>query len=699
MIASWTENVEGIKKTKSRKLILLIVITSLPFLIGSYAYAATAPDPPTGLSAIAIYPTVVSLSWSPPQHNGSSAITGYKLEWKTPTMAYSAHVPINLGNVTKYNQTALTTGTTYIYRVSAVNAFYTSDPSVETSATPKSTSTPPKNIRPNPPTGLIATSNSATQINLSWNPPADNGGYPVTGYKIQYKIDSGSFANLTLNTGTTIPSYSHTGLSSSHTYTYQVFAINSAGTSNGSNTASAIPTQVATVPTSPTSLRATSASPTSISLSWTAPANSGGSAILGYKIEYKIGTGTYAVLVANTGTSATSFMNTGLTAGTTYTYRVSGINSLGTGSPSNDASAVPAKTLAPSVTAMAVSPTEIDLSWIPPSETYGQLIMGYKIDQKFSSTGAFDTIVDNTGQTTSYAVRGLKTDKTYTFTVTALFSGGGESTPSPEVSATPTSTSKPPPVSAPPQQSPLLPDPPTGLNATIVSPTSVKLLWITPPNVGKPVITGYQIEFKIGSGTWSVLSSNAGTSTSYLHAGLAAGAYFYRVSSISSVGTSTPSTTTSVVLVSNSTIPPPPPIIESSGGMVPVTNTDYSVRYTESGGKVLGITADQTTFSLNIQVTAKSNGTLSLDLPRELVDAKKADGSDDDFIVVTGNQILLKFTEAKGSTQRSLQIDIPAGTTEVTIYGTHVVPEFPISALVLVIAIIPVLFLSKKIVN
>src|SRR5438876_294244 len=166
------------------------MVTSLPFLIGSYAYAATAPDPPTGLSAIAIYPTVVSLSWSPPQHNGSSAITGYKLEWKTPTTAYSDHAPINPGNVTKYNQTGLTTGTTYIYRVYAVNVVGTSNPSPETSAKPTSTSTPPKNIRPNPPTGLIATSNSATQINLSWNPPADNGGYPVTGYRIQYKIDS-----------------------------------------------------------------------------------------------------------------------------------------------------------------------------------------------------------------------------------------------------------------------------------------------------------------------------------------------------------------------------------------------------------------------------------------------------------------------------------------------------------------------------
>ena len=76
--------------------------------------------------------------------------------------------------------------------------------------------------------------------------------------------------------------------------------------------------------------------------------------------------------------------------------------------------------------------------------------------------------------------------------------------------------------------------------------------------------------------------------------------------------------------------------------------------------------------------------------------AKKSDGTDDDFIVVTGKQVLLKFDEAKGSTQRSLTISFPAGTDEITVYGTHVVPEFPVSVLVLVIALISAIFFSKK---
>ena len=693
-----TQNVDIAKKMKFRKLVLLIVITStLLFLIGSYAYATTAPDPPTGLSAIPISPTTVSLSWTPPQHNGSSPITGYILYWK---IAGSTYNQFPLSNVTKYNQTNLITGKTYIYRVSAKNAIGESTLSTpEQEATPKSTSGPLKNIPPNPPSSLVATPYSATQINLSWNPPADNGGYHVTGYRIQYGIDSGSFANLTANTGNTNTAYSHTGLSTSHTYTYRVFAINQAGISTSSNTASTAPTVISSVPSSPIGLVASTASTTSIRLSWNPPQNSGGSAILGYKIEYRNGSSTYTVLVANTGSSATSYMHTGLKTGTTYTYHVSAINSLGTGTPSSDASATPTKTYTPTgVTAIAVSPTRIDLSWIPPTETYGSLIMGYKIEQKLSSN-AYDTIEKNTGQITSYSVTGLKTGKTYTFSVTALYSGGGESNPSSDASATPTSTSTPPsspPPVSPPSQTPSLPDPPTGLNATIISQTSVKLSWRAPANIGKPAITGYEIEYKTVSGSWLVLVANAGSGTSYLQTGWAPGTYYYRVSSLSSAGTSSPSTTVSVTIMANNQSPPPPPVIQSSGGSLPVTNTEYSVTYNALGGKVLGISADQATFSLNMQMTSTSDGVLSLDLPRDLIDAKKSDGTDDDYIVVTGKQVLLKFNETKTSSDRNLAINFPAGTSEITIYGTRIIPEFPISALVLVIALVPVIFFSRK---
>jgi hypothetical protein len=93
-----------------------------------------------------------------------------------------------------------------------------------------------------------------------------------------------------------------------------------------------------TAPGAPTGLAATASSPTQINLSWNAPSNNGGSTLTGYKIEVKVGTGSYSTLVANAGTG-TSYSHTGLTPNTTYTYRVSAINSVGTSVPSTEASA------------------------------------------------------------------------------------------------------------------------------------------------------------------------------------------------------------------------------------------------------------------------------------------------------------------------------------------------------------------------
>jgi Fibronectin type III domain len=688
----------SIKRESNILIILTIVlIPSLLFLIMPYAQAVSVPDSPTSLSAMAISPTTASLSWSPPQNNGGTPITGYKIEYKTPTVSYTTLA--TLGNVTKYNSTGLTTGNTYIFRVSTINSVGTSNPSSEVAVTPTSNSKPPQNIPPNPPTGLVATSNSATQINLSWNTPINNGGPPITGYKIQSSIDSGTFTNLVLNSGSTSTVYSHTGLSAGHTYTYKVYAINSIGTSNSSNTAFAIPTLVNTIPYPPTGLSANTASPTGISLSWNAPSNNGGTPISGYKIEAKIGSDAYTVLVANTASSSTSYLNSGLITGTTYTYRVSAINSVGTSNPSNEASATPSKTYTPTgVTATAVSPTEIDLFWIAPSETYGQPIAAYRIDQKLSS-GTFDSIVENTGMTTSYAIKDLKTDKTYTFIVIALFTGGGESNPSMEVSATPTSTSAPPSstITSPPtstQQPTAVPNSPTGLNVTNTS-SSVKLSWTAPSNNGGYPVTGYKIEFKVGSGQYSVLTANAGIATSYLHTGLVAGTYTYRVSAINSVGTSNPSNEVQVTLVNNT---PVPPVIESSGGIQPVTNTGYFINYNIVGGRVLGISADQGTFSLQIKIESKTGGLLTLDLSRELIDAKKVDGSDDTYLISEDKQIL-KFNETKTGNVRTLVVSFPAGTDMISIYGTHVVPEFPIAPFILVVSLISVIFFSRKLIK
>ena len=93
-----------------------------------------------------------------------------------------------------------------------------------------------------------------------------------------------------------------------------------------------------TAPQPPTNLSATAISSSQVNLSWSAPSDNGGSAITGYMIERSTDSGsTWSTIISNTGSASTTYSNTGLSPSTTYTYRVSAINSIGTSSPSNTA--------------------------------------------------------------------------------------------------------------------------------------------------------------------------------------------------------------------------------------------------------------------------------------------------------------------------------------------------------------------------
>src|SRR5437667_34438 len=227
-----------------------------------------------------------------------------------------------------------------------------------------------------PPTNLTATAVSSSEIHLSWTAPTGVG-LVVTGYEIERSTDGGSTwppTPLVANTGSTATTYSDTGgLTHTTTYTYRVHTVTAIGTSFPSDTASA--TTFAVAPSSPTGLVATAASSSQIGLTWTAPTDNGGSAITGYKIEKSTDGGTtWSTLVANTGNTAATYSDTGLTHTTTYTYRVSAINSIGTSSASSVASAttpIAAPSLPTGVTATAASSSQVGLTWTAPADKIG----------------------------------------------------------------------------------------------------------------------------------------------------------------------------------------------------------------------------------------------------------------------------------------------------------------------------------------
>ena len=189
---------------------------------------------------------------------------------------------------------------------------------------------------PGPPTGLLAAAGHGGRSDLSWTAPASDGGDPLSGYKIEVSSDTGaSWTDRVATTGDANTTYSHTGLAAATTRHYRVSAINTNGTGDASNVANA--TTFTTIPSAPTKLLATAGGTTQIDLSWTAPADDGGSAIITYGIH--VSPDGRTDWRARAGNPNTTYSQIGLAPGTTRYYRVRAANAKGLSALSNIASA------------------------------------------------------------------------------------------------------------------------------------------------------------------------------------------------------------------------------------------------------------------------------------------------------------------------------------------------------------------------
>ena len=501
---------------------------------------STVPGAPTGLTATASGTTTIDLSWTAPADNGGSAITGYRIEVSSDGGSSWTDREANTGTTsTTYSHTGLSAGTTRYYRVSAINSVGTGAASnVDDATTDDAAPTVP-----GAPTSLTATASGTSTIDLSWTAPADEGGSAITGYKIEVSPNGDSnWTNRVANTGTTSTTYSHTGLSAGTTRHYRVSAINANGTGAASNVDDATTDDAAaTVPGAPTGLTATASGTTTIDLSWTAPADNGGSAITGYKIEVSSdGGSSWTDREANTGTTTTTYAHTGLSAGTTRYYRVSAINSVGTGAASNvdnatTDDAAPTVPGAPtSLTATASGTSTIDLSWTAPSSDGGSAITGYKIEVSPNGDSNWTNRVANTGTTsTTYAHTGLSAGTTRHYRVSAINANGTGAASNVDNATTDAAATT-------------VPGAPTSLTATADGTSTINLSWTAPADDGGSAITGYRIEVSPnGTSSWTNRVADTGTtSTSYSHTGLSAGTTrHYRVSAINANGTGTASST------------------------------------------------------------------------------------------------------------------------------------------------------------
>ena len=537
---------------------------------------------------------------------------------------------------------------------------------------------------PGAPTGLAATANGPSQIDLAWSAPASTGGSAITGYKIESSSDGGSsWSDLVANTSNTTTTYAHTGLTAGTTRHYRVSAINANGTGVPSNVDSA--TTGTTVPGAPTGLTATASGPSQIDLAWSAPASTGGSAITGYKIESSSdGGSSWSDLVANTSNTTTTYAHTGLTAGTTRHYRVSAINANGAGTASNVDSATTGTTVpgAPTgLTATASGTTQIDLAWSAPASTGGSAITGYKIESSSDGGSSWSDLVANTSNTTTtYAHTGLTAGTTRHYRVSAI-NANGTGVPSNVDSATTGTT---------------VPGAPTGLTATASGTTQIDLAWSAPASTGGSAITGYKIEVSAnGTSGWTdqVANTNS-TATTYAHTGLASGdTRHYRVSAINANGAGTASNVDSAT--TGTTVPGAPTGLTATASGTTAINLSWSAPASTGGSAITGYKievsangtsgwTDQVANTNSTATTYAHTGLASGDTRHYRVSAINANGAGTASNVdsattgttVPGAPTGLTAT-ASGTTQIDLSWSAPASTggSAITGYKIEVSPN------------------------
>ena len=376
--------------------------------------------------------------------------------------------------------------------------------------------------------GLSASSQEDKQVTLSWNAPLNNG-YQISNYKIYWSTEP-YFAITTWNeltraadTSTTVVV---TGLMNGYSYTYKVAAVNANGDGQFSDIATGDPSG------GPESVTAVSAlaGDQKITLTWTAPENTGGWSLQDYKIGYKPTGGSWTDF--QTSSIAESATVTGLTNGTAYSLRITAISFWGEGETYLLSETVTPRTVPSAPTNLSATRANgsVLLNWDTPSSDGGDSISNYRIEYSSNGGSTWSTFSRSDSTANTETVTSLSNGTTYSFRVSAV-NGAGFSLASSTVTATPST----------------LPSAPTNLVAT-ASNESVSIAFTAGSNGGAS-ISDYFIEFSTDGGqSWTTYNNAPVTSSPIILGDLTNYTpYKFRIAAINLNGTGSASQATSSV--------------------------------------------------------------------------------------------------------------------------------------------------------
>jgi fibronectin type 3 domain-containing protein len=472
----------------------------------------SAPQNPSATGGLHL----VSLSWTAPTDTGGSAITNYEIY--RGTSLGSINFLVEVGNVLVYTDTSVADGTHYYYKIAAKNAAGIGLASDVRDATTFGVPSAPQS-----PSALGQMNN----VHLTWSAPSDTGGSAITGYRVWKGTSPGSMTALP-DLGVVLV-YDDSAGTPGVTYYYKVAAKNAVGVGTESATVNAMPFSV---PTVPQSLSAAEGRGT-VTLTWSASASDGGSAIINYTILRRAGsTGVFSFLGAVT-TAPWEYVDAAVTNGQLYEYIVMAYNAHGASTGVSDSATPHGVPAAPAGLFALAGNAQVGLTWNAVTDTGGSPILNYTIYRRLGTSGTFERVGNTTSASqTSYTNIGLTNGQEYSYVVRA-FNVYGASADSNIVTATPKT----------------VPSAPQSVAASADG-MAIKITWSAPSSTGGSAIDGYKV--LRGGVVIATLGSGA---TSFKDSNVTQGQkYSYTVTAHNLVGDGAASTAAEITAPSDSTM-------------------------------------------------------------------------------------------------------------------------------------------------
>lgn len=367
-------------------------------------------------------------------------------------------------------------------------------------------------------------------VDLDWDSPISNGGSAITDYAIQYSSDDGSSWNTYSDGTSTATDATVSGLTAATTYVFRVAAINAIG--QGPYTAKSSPIELtASNPDPPTGVSGTRGN-AQVSLTWTAPGNTGGVALSDYVIQYSSDSGSNWTTYSDGVSTSTSATVSPLTNGTSYIFRVAAVNTASLqGSYSTPSSAVTPATIPDAPTSLVSTPGDGQLSIaFTPGSDNGAAITNYKYALSTnggSSYGSY-TAFSPADATSPVVITGLTNGQAYYVKLRAVNSVGDGA----ESAAVSTSTT--------PRGLPIV----SSMTADRFNQDRATFNATISANGGTLSSVTFQYSTSSGFGTYTSRTATGTTDAYYNETGLSnATTYYVRVAATNEAGTTTSSST------------------------------------------------------------------------------------------------------------------------------------------------------------